>query len=91
MTGRTHLIWSIKWGLWHRRSNDGAACGYTDDILQAGVFETATALDYDDNGTTNRAVSLKHARERLQRAIDAAQHRVDEARRRQLAFDDKVK
>lgn len=42
------LIWSKKRGLWHRRSSDGGACGYTSDITQAGFFPYAKAASYND-------------------------------------------
>lgn len=58
---RTHLIWSEKWGCWHRRSTAGGAAGYTDDICQAGIFETATALAYGNEPTINRAVPAAEA------------------------------
>lgn len=45
---RTHLIWSIYHGCWHRRGSEGGANGYTDDIGQAGVFETSKAMAYHD-------------------------------------------
>lgn len=89
---RTHLIWSLKWGLWHRRSEDGGACGYTNDILQAGIFETKTAMDYDDSNEpseyqNNQAVPIAEAREQIVRAIARQQAILDEANKRLEAFD----
>jgi hypothetical protein len=90
--GRTHLIYSNKWGLWHRRSEDGGACGYTSDILEAGVFETAKAWAYDDSDQpleyqNNTAVSLHDARARLEAAIATREAAVAEAKKRLEAFD----
>lgn len=45
---RCWLIWSRKWNCWHRRSTQGGACGYTDDLAQAGLFERRTADAYND-------------------------------------------
>jgi hypothetical protein len=45
------LIMSHYHGMWHRRSEDGHACGYTGDILRAGIFELSTAEQYNDWGT----------------------------------------
>lgn len=46
--GREYLIWSYKWNAWHRRSDEGGACGYTTDLASAGVFEKAKARAYHD-------------------------------------------
>lgn len=90
MTAGTHLIWSIKWSLWHRRSPDGRACGYTDDILKAGIFDTATAMAYHDAepDTRDRAVPLAEARAQLEARIIEAEDTLETARRRLLAFTD---
>ena len=90
---RTHLIWSIKWGLWHRRSEDGGACGYTSDILEAGVFETNTAMLYDDSAQppeyrNNKAVTLVDARSQLEDAISTREAAVVEAKKRLEQFDE---
>ena len=58
---RVWLIWSKKWGTWHRRSESGGACGYTSDILQAGLFPFATAAEYND-GWDN---TVFHANEKI--------------------------
>jgi hypothetical protein len=42
------LIWSYYHNCWHRRSAEGGACGYTNDVTQAGVFDEATARAYHD-------------------------------------------
>ncbi|WP_133255220.1 hypothetical protein [Phenylobacterium kunshanense] len=42
------LIWSYYHNCWHRRSSDGTACGYTNDVTQAGVFDERTARAYHD-------------------------------------------
>src|ERR1700744_1553513 len=45
------LILSHYHGMWHRRSAEGGACGYTGDIERAGVFELSKAEQYNDWGT----------------------------------------
>lgn len=51
------LIWSKKWGCWHRRSSIGGACGYTSDIAAAGVFPREKAAAYHD-GYDNEAIHI---------------------------------
>lgn len=51
------LIWSKKWGCWHRRSSTGGACGYTQDIRSAGVFPREKAASYHD-GYHNEAIHI---------------------------------
>lgn len=51
------LIWSKKWGCWHRRSVTGGACGYTRDIHAAGIFSREKAAEYHD-GYDSEAVHL---------------------------------
>lgn len=42
------LIRSHYWSSWHRKSADGGAAGYTDDIAHAGVFGFEKARAYHD-------------------------------------------
>jgi hypothetical protein len=86
---RTHLIWSVKWGRWHRRCVDtGGACGYTDDILRAGLFETSTALDYGSEPEINRAVPVAEALKSLRDALDSKRGEVMAAELRLIEFHD---
>lgn len=66
------LIWSYYHNCWHRRSADGRAAGYTDDVAQAGVFDERTARAYHDTApkryrrdvsvpAAKVAAALKHA------------------------------
>lgn len=41
-----YLIWCKCYGLWHRRSREGRACGYTEQISEAGRFTAAEAKPY---------------------------------------------
>lgn len=45
---RCWLIWSNRWGRWHRRGAEGGANGYTSDIAEAGLFPFSIANDYHD-------------------------------------------
>src|SRR3546814_12557665 len=49
---REWLIWSKYHNAWHRRSASGGACGYTNDIADAGVFDRAKAAVYNDDRNT---------------------------------------
>lgn len=69
------LIWSKKWGCWHRRSATGGACGYTPDIRHAGVFPREKAAAYHD-GYTNEAVHLSSKIEQIRQHIAAARNEV---------------
>jgi hypothetical protein len=71
---RVWLIWSHYHGAWHCRSAQGGACGYTDDIARAGLFERAKANDYND-GDRNEAF---HFSEKLP-LVEAAIRRHNEA------------
>jgi hypothetical protein len=66
---RTHLIWSLKWSLWHCRDQDGRAAGYTSDVARAGLFEERVASSFAREPTVNRAVpaaeAVEHLRTRL--------------------------
>ncbi|HET7255595.1 MAG TPA: hypothetical protein VFJ46_17700 [Xanthobacteraceae bacterium] len=65
---RTHLIWSKSHAAWHKRDkSDGEARGYTTKILEAGIFETSTAMGYAVNASVNKAVPILEAR----RLVDA--------------------
>ncbi len=74
---RTHMIWSRRWNCWHRRyvNEDGveSAAGYTNDILQAGIFSTETAMAYHQDGRKrdayDKAVPLKAVRARMSLAV----------------------
>jgi hypothetical protein len=70
---REWLIWSKYWNAWHRRSEDGGACGYTSDIAQAGLFPRSKAASYNDDRNRPYHVSEKVA------AIQAAILKHDEA------------
>lgn len=69
---REWLIWSRYHGAWHRRSADGGACGYTNDIAQAGLFVRAKANSYNDGDrneafhVSERVEQLLYAREQLE-------------------------
>lgn len=71
--GREYLIYSYKWGCWHRRSDDGQAAGYTRDIAKAGVFDRAKARVYHDETVTKiseRDNAAVHVRDQIA-AMDA--------------------
>jgi hypothetical protein len=53
------LIWSKYWRAWHRKSRQGGACGYTDDIAEAGLFPREMAVAYNDDRDTPYHVSEK--------------------------------
>lgn len=66
--GREYLIWSHKWGRWHRRTEDGTAAGYTADIAQAGIFDRAKALQYHEARVEKciyRMNSVVHVRDQI--------------------------
>lgn len=66
--GREYLIWSHKWGRWHRRSQDGTAGGYTADVAQAGVFDRTRALEYHEARVAKciyRMNSVVHVRDQV--------------------------
>jgi hypothetical protein len=64
------LIRSHYWGAWHRRSEDGAACGYTQDIAGAGVFGFEKAREYHDwPDGRDEAVPLAEALPQLQERL----------------------
>ena len=69
------LIYSKKWGCWHRRSSTGGACGYTSDIRYAGVFPRAKAASYHD-GYHNEAVHLSSKIGLIEREIDRAKDEI---------------
>lgn len=71
---REWLIWSKYHNAWHRRSNDGGACGYTCDISQAGIFVRSKAASYND-GDRNTAF---HVSEKLN-ALRYARHHHEHA------------
>lgn len=53
------LIRSHHWGRWHRRSEDGGACGYTDDLSKAGVFGFDMASAYHEpSGGRDEAIPV---------------------------------
>lgn len=68
------LIRSHYWNSWHRRGSDGGACGYTADILHAGVFGAEKARAYNDGPEgTNEAIPISEALPALElRAADLA-------------------
>lgn len=67
------LIWSRKWGMWHRRGAEGGANGYTKEIADAGLFPYSKATAYHD-GESNEAF---HVSEK----VDLIDHRLEEVRR----------
>ena len=71
---RCWFIWSKKWNCWHRRSESGGACGYTDDIAQAGIFVRAKAVEYHD-GYDNEAFHVSERLAQIDRRIAA--HRTE--------------
>ncbi|UPT53177.1 hypothetical protein [Synechococcus phage Ssp-JY42] len=44
------LIWSYYHNCWHRRSSDGGAAGYTNDVACAGIFDERVARMYHEDG-----------------------------------------
>jgi hypothetical protein len=83
---RTHLIWSNKWGAWHKRcDDDGHARGYTTDILKAGIFETSTALAYHDEDR-NKAIPLAEAIKSLRDVVDEKRQELMSAQMRLVDF-----
>jgi len=62
------LIWSRYWSRWHRRSPEGHAAGYTDDIAHAGVFDEKMARAYHDPPPHRRdeAVPLSHVADKME-------------------------
>ena len=90
---RTHLIWSIHWGRWHRRSEDGGACGYTDDVLQAGVFETSKAMAYHDVENAHprdKAVPIAEVREQVAAKVEKMSKELEAAQKRLEMFDEMI-
>jgi hypothetical protein len=65
---REWLIWSRYHNAWHCRSSIGGACGYTDDIARAGVFERSKADGYND-GDRNEAFHVSEKLPLLHAAI----------------------
>ena len=64
------LIRSHYWNCWHRRSAEGGACGYTDDIAKAGVFELAKAREYHDEfGGRDEAIPVQRVVADLNRRL----------------------
>lgn len=82
------LIRSHYWGRWHRRSEDGGACGYTDDILNAGIFGRDKAEAYHDEfGGRDEAIpvervisDLEHSLAEMDAARAAAAAKVQQVR-----------
>ena len=73
------LIWSYHWNCWHRRSSDGGAAGYTNDVAQAGVFDERVARAYHDAGPRKyrRDVSVPAAKVAASLAHAAAVKRAE--------------
>lgn len=65
---REWLIWSHYHAGWHCRSSTGGACGYTNDIAQAGLFERGTADSYND-GDRNEAFHISEKLPLIEAAI----------------------
>lgn len=65
---REWLIWSHYHQAWHRRSEEGGACGYTDDIAAAGVFVRSRADEYND-GDRNEAFHVSEKLPQINAAI----------------------
>jgi hypothetical protein len=74
------LIWSKKWKRWHRRSDSGGACGYTDDISQAGLFPRAKAAGYND-GWDNTVFHVSEKIDAFNREIARMEGQLAEFRR----------
>jgi len=88
------MIWSHHWSRWHRRSSDGGAAGYTDDITQAGIFDFEKAREYHDPPPYRRdeAVPVSRAFDQLDAALaaktaerDALAEKIADAKRRAAA------
>lgn len=79
---REWLIYSRYWGAWHRRSSSGWAAGYTENIMEAGLFETSKARAYHD-GVRDRAVHVTKVAAQLRREeqLMLARHEIE---RRQM-------
>lgn len=69
------LIWSKKWGCWHRRSSTGGACGYTSDFRAAGIFPREKAASYHD-GYDNEAFHVSEKIAEINRQIAVARNDV---------------
>jgi hypothetical protein len=65
---REWLIWSREWRAWHRRSSCGGACGYTNDIAEAGLFPRPEAVAYHD-GIKDEAFHVSEKIDLIRRAI----------------------
>src|SRR3546814_2521470 len=65
---REGLIWSKYHNAWHRRSESGGACGYTNDIADAGVFDRAKAAVYNDD--RNKPFHVTEVGEKIDSAIE---------------------
>lgn len=65
------LIWSLKWGRWHRRGESGGAAGYTDELASAGVFPESVASAYNDR-ENNEAVHVRDKAAEIQAELDRA-------------------
>lgn len=65
---REFLIWSMYHRCWHRRSEVGGASGYTNDILEAGIFETSKARSYHD-AVRDRAIHITKAKPKIVKAV----------------------
>lgn len=75
---REFLIWSGKHHCWHRRGESGGANGYTTDILQAGIFETAKASEYHCT-RENRAVHVSKVIKQMREAAAELERKHREA------------
>lgn len=65
---REWLIWSRYHCAWHRRSNEGGACGYASDIAEAGIFVRSKANSYND-GDRNEAFHVSEKLPQIKAAI----------------------
>lgn len=75
---RTHLIWSNYHRAWHRRSREGGACGYTDRLADAGLFEASKAHAYGGNQERrDKAIPAAEIRHKAELAIGDYEDRIE--------------
>lgn len=80
---REWFIWSHYHHCWHRRSNEGGACGYTNDLGQAGIFVRAKAFEY--HGDRNEAFHASEIVTRIQAEAALVQERAENLNRALVA------
>lgn len=88
---RHWLIWSNKWGCWYRANS----AGYTQDVLQAGIYTRDEALQHYEPTTPrkNRCTEpfpLTAVRRDMRRAVDEARERLATAVMRAAMLDERI-